>query len=152
MAEVSAVANGAVFSARHVKAYIDQEYVVELKKIDYDDELPKTAQRNWNGVFLGVAEEAYKANCKIELGKQAFNKIMKLAKDKGVGLYGLPELTIRVDYKNDKGEKCTDEIVGVIKKNSLSVGDNEKHIGHSLEIEVTQPIRWNEVEAFKTDV
>jgi len=150
--EVSAIANGKALSARHVQMRIDGNYVVELKKVDYDDELPQELQTNWQGVSIGVTEDKYKANCKIEIGKNEFNKIVQLAKDQDVHIYGLPNMTIDVEYENDDGENCIDTIVARMTKNSTSISDGEKYIGQSIEMLVVEPIKWNGVPAFKTDV
>ena len=149
MAEL--IANGVTYSSKHVKAYIDGVYMVELKKVEYGDGRDRKVQRNWQGIPIGVNEDQYKADCKIELGKSEFDKLLDLARDLDCGIYDLPNIVITVEYNNGTQE-IIDTISGYIKKNSLSVSENEEYIGHSLEIEVEDPILWNGVPAFVPNI
>lgn len=147
MATVNATVNGITFASKHVKAYMPSGYIIELKSIDYGDNMNKETINNMNGIPIGEYEEEYKADCKMTVGVTEFNKLVAESAAFG-GLYGLPAFKITVVYLNNDGLTFIDTITASIKKSSRKVGDKEKWIGNDLEMNVVGPILWNGIPAY----
>lgn len=139
--------NGVTFSSKHVRAFLPTGYILELKSIDYGDNLEKKTQNNMNGIPIGETLEDYKADCKFDVGITEWNKLNALASSFG-GIYNMPAFPIVINYKNSSGLDFTDTINASVKKTSRKVGEKDQWIGQSIECNVVGPISWNGIPAY----
>ncbi|HOV12934.1 MAG TPA: hypothetical protein PK771_01515 [Spirochaetota bacterium] len=142
-----ATVNGVTFSSKHVRAFLPTGYVLELKSIEYGDNLEKKTQNNMNGIPIGETQEDYKADCKFDIGVTEYNKLVALSAAFG-GIYQIPAFPIVINYLNGSAVTFTDTLTVSIKKSSRKVGEKDQWIGQSIECNVVGPVLWSGVPAY----
>lgn len=142
-----ATVNGITYESRNCKCFLPSGYVIELKSIEYSDNMDKKTITNMNGIPIGETTSEYKAEAKMTIGLTEWNKLNAESAAFG-GIYGMPAFPVVVSYINNKGLTTTDSFTASIKKCSRKVDSKNEWIAQDIDLNVVGPIIWNGVPAY----
>lgn len=122
--------------------------VIAIEDISYDDEQEKTMTYGKGAVGQSWGSGNYKANAKITILYEEYERIMEYAKRLKKGLYSIPPFPITVSYANDGQAISTDTLEGcTFTKRSNKAGQGNQNMKVDLDILVTGQIKHNGIAA-----
>lgn len=139
--------NGKHYSWESITVGLPYGIGLEVQDISYDDGLEKELVYGKGAAPTGYGTGKYKADAKITVTKEEFDRLLDYCKKKGVSLYRLGEFPITVSYADDENPTKTDVIKGCsIAKASHKAKNGDKSLTVDLDLNVSGKIVRNGVD------
>lgn len=138
--------NGQVFDWESITVSLPHGVLIGVKDISYDDERPVEPIYGKGSKPIGRGRGNYKAEGKLTVLREEFDKILDYARGKGVAFYQLPPFPITVSYAND-GEPVRTDVLPecVFTKRSRKASQGNTELTVDLDFVILKPIRDNGV-------
>jgi hypothetical protein len=139
--------NGKSYSWEDISCTFPHGVLINYEGIEYSDEKETELQYGKGSMPTGYGSGNYKAEGKVTMQREEYNKLLDYCQKAKKNLYSLPPFPITVSYANEDQAMVTDILKSVkFTKAAASSSQNDKKVTVDLDILIAGGIAWNGIE------